>query len=199
MKETAVRRARDCYQAQGASIKGQKTMITQAIKRWLHKMFAWWPWKTESELDVVPVTTPIRGGITQNFRDIHNEHNAISWSTNEGVAPQSSVTPLIFGQGEATRSTIGEWPERVVQSSPLANEKAEPPSPLLPANPPVEQTLDSNNSTGNTSVEAKAIFSDVPPTPTPEQQLEFLSYLVRRGLVNEGFPEGQVPEQYRKK
>lgn len=170
-------------------------MITQEIKRWLHNMFAWWPWKTAPETDPVPVTTPIHRGITQHFQNAHNEHNALPWSTNEGVVPQSGVTPLIFGQGESNRSTIGEWPERVVQSTPLANEKAEPPSPLLPANHPVEQTV--NSSTSNTS-KAKAPFSDVPPTPTPEQQLEFLSYLVQRGLVNEGFPAGQVPEQYRK-
>jgi len=172
-------------------------MITQAMKRWLHKMFAWWPWKSTSETNAVPVTTPIHKGVTQNFRDIHSEHSAIPWSPTEGVVPQSGVTPLIFGQGESSRSTIGEWSERVVQSSSFANEKAEPPPPLLPVNPPVEQTIDSG--TGNTSIETNAFLSDVPPTPTPEQQLEFLSYLVRRGLVNEGFPEGQVPEQYRKK
>ncbi|MHB8600439.1 MAG: hypothetical protein ACYDER_26980 [Ktedonobacteraceae bacterium] len=171
-------------------------MITQAIKRWLDKLFAWWPWKTAPETDFVPVTTPIHRGVTQNFRDAHNADNAISWSTTEGFAPQSGVTPLIFGQSETTRSTIGEWPERVAQSSPFANEKTEPPSSLPPANPPAEQKI--NNSTSNTSIEAPAIFSDVPPTPTPEQQLEFLAYLVRRGLVNEGFPEGHVPEQYRK-
>ncbi len=170
-------------------------MITQAIKRWLHKMFAWWPWKTVPETDVVPVTTPIYRGVTQNFRDTNN--NVIPWSTTEGIAPQSGVTPLIFGQGETTRSTIGEWPERVAQSSPFANEKSEPPSPLPPTNPPVEQTIKS--STSNTSIEAKAPSSDAPLAPTPEQQLEFLAYLVRRGLVNEGFPEGQVPEQYREK
>lgn len=175
-------------------------MITQAIKRWLDKMFAWWPWKIAPETDFVPVTTPIHRGVTQNFRDARNADNAISWTTTEGVAPQSGVTPLIFGQGETTRSTIGEWPERIVQSSPFANEKTEPPSPspLPPANPPVEQKIDSSNSTSNTPIEATAIFSNIPPTPTPEQQLEFLAYLVRRGLVNEGFPEGQVPGQYRK-
>lgn len=32
-----------------------------------------------------------------------------------------------------------------------------------------------------------------------EQQLAFLQYLVSRGLVNEGFEEGKIPEQYRKK
>jgi hypothetical protein len=29
--------------------------------------------------------------------------------------------------------------------------------------------------------------------------LAFLHYLVKRGLVNEGFTEGQVPKQYRRK
>lgn len=33
--------------------------------------------------------------------------------------------------------------------------------------------------------------------PTPQQQLDFLNYLVKRGLVNEGFAEDRVPEQYR--
>jgi hypothetical protein len=36
-------------------------------------------------------------------------------------------------------------------------------------------------------------------TPIPEQQLAFLQYLVSRGLINEGFEEGEVPEQYRQK
>ncbi len=169
-------------------------MITQAIKRWLHKMFAWWPWKSSPETEYVPVAGSLNKGIAQGRRD------ALSWSTTEGVAPPSSIAPFIFGQGEIGRSTFGEWPERVVQSSSLSNEKAEPPLPLLPTNPPVEQTIDNGMSgTSGTPTSAKAVFSDIPPTPTPEQQLEFLSYLVRRGLVNEGFPEGQVPDQYRKK
>jgi hypothetical protein len=36
-------------------------------------------------------------------------------------------------------------------------------------------------------------------TPTSGQQMAFLRYLVSHGLVNEGFEEGQVPEQYRQK
>jgi hypothetical protein len=181
-------------------LKGKKTMITQAIKRWLHKMFAWWPWKSSPETEYIPVASSLNKGIAQDGRDSQGIHDAMSWSTTEGVTPQSGIAPLIFGQGEIGRSTFGEWPERVVQSSPLSNEKAEPPLPLLPTNPPVEQAIDNGMSgTSGTSTSAKAVFSDIPPTPTPEQQLEFLSYLVRRGLVNEGFPEGQVPDQYRKK
>jgi hypothetical protein len=37
------------------------------------------------------------------------------------------------------------------------------------------------------------------PAPTFEQQLAFLQYLVKRGILNEGFPEGQIPKQYRRK
>jgi hypothetical protein len=40
---------------------------------------------------------------------------------------------------------------------------------------------------------------DSETTPIPEQQMAFLKYLVSRGLVNEGFEEGCVPEQYRPK
>jgi hypothetical protein len=35
--------------------------------------------------------------------------------------------------------------------------------------------------------------------PTPEQQMAFLQYLIHRGLINEGFEDGKIPEQYRKK
>jgi hypothetical protein len=54
---------------------------------------------------------------------------------------------------------------------------------------------------------AADIFSSDAPTtpaptlgsaPTPEQQLEFLHYLVKRGIVNEGFEEGKIPKQYRR-
>jgi hypothetical protein len=35
--------------------------------------------------------------------------------------------------------------------------------------------------------------------PASEQQMAFLRYLVNHGLINEGFEEGDVPEQYRQK
>jgi len=92
-----------------------------------------------------------------------------------------------------------ERPERVVQPLPppplpssAASELPETPLP-----PPLTSSAD----------KAVDIFSsDMPSTPaplpgrapTPEQHLEFLHYLVKRGIVNEGFEEGKIPEQYRK-
>jgi hypothetical protein len=41
--------------------------------------------------------------------------------------------------------------------------------------------------------------ANIQPIPaTPEQRLDFLRYLVQRGIVNEGFEQGRAPEQYRK-
>ena len=28
--------------------------LTQAIKNWLHKMFAWWPWKQSTQIEYSP-------------------------------------------------------------------------------------------------------------------------------------------------
>ena len=81
------------------------------------------------------------------------------------------------------RSTIEEWPERIVQPSPpLLEERTEITFPSLP--PPATEKV-------------KEIH-DISPTPGAERQLEFLRYLVKRGILNEGFAEGTVPDQYRK-
>lgn len=170
-------------------IKGQERMITQAIKRWLDKMFAWWPWRTSPETAYAPVP---------NARNTSLAQDTMSRSTSDGIVPPSGVAPLAFGPGETSCSTIEEWPERVVQPSPLSNDRADSPGSMLPASPPSAEKA-ADNSAGNAPT--RAVFSEVSPTPahpTPEQHLEFLHYLVQRGLVNEGFPEGQVPEQYRR-
>jgi hypothetical protein len=128
-------------------------MITQAIKRWLNKLFGWLSWRKPPETEYARVGSSLNKGVTQE---------SAAWPTSDGVAPQSGVAPLILGQGETSCSTIDEWPESVIQPPPpTANE-------------------------------------ELPPAPSGEQKLEFLHYLVKRGIVNEGFTEGQVPEQYRK-
>jgi hypothetical protein len=43
------------------------------------------------------------------------------------------------------------------------------------------------------------VAAEAVPPPTAAQKLEFLRYLVKRGIVNEGFAAGQVPEQYKGK
>ena len=168
-------------------------MITQAIKRWLNKLFGWLSWGKTLETEYAPVGSPLNKIATQE---------SMSRSSIDGVTPPSGVAPRIAGQGEITCSTIDEWPERVLQppppSSPVPNEEIElpPPSTQIPIMPPVDTaktTTETSPGQGDTAFPAAPLS-----TPTPEQHLDFLLYLVKRGIVNEGFAEDQVPEQYRK-
>lgn len=166
-------------------------MITQAIKRWLNKLFGWLHWGKPPETEYARVGGPLNKGVTQE---------SVAWPTSEGAVPQSGVAPLILGQGETSCSTIDEWPESVMQPPPPPTAKEElppaPPTPTqLPMTPPAENAKTAISSISEASL--LAVPPSTPPPPTPEQKLEFLHYLVKRGIVNEGFTEGQVPEQYK--
>lgn len=168
--------------------KAKDKMVTQAMKTWLRKLFAWWPWKQSTKVEHAHAASPLNKGTTQG---------AISRSAIDGGAsqPQSGIAQRL--------STIEEWPERFVQppSPPLLPPPVSPPAasevPETPLPPPLTSSADKG---------ADIFSSDVPSTPTPmpgraptaEQQLEFLHYLVKRGIVNEGFEEGKIPEQYRR-
>ena len=167
-------------------------MLTQAIRRWLNKLFGWWPWKNPSEPEYAHAGSPLNKSITQE---------PVLRSTSDGTPPQAGTgaAPQIVGQGETSCSTIDEWPESIMQLPPTHIEKSELPSLSLPTTPPIETTTTSPENMPTAKGKGETPFPDTPPpTPTPEQQLQFLHYLVKRGIVNEGFAEGQVPEQYKK-
>ena len=138
-------------------------MLTQTVKNWLHKMFAWWPWKQSTQVEYSPVANPLNKGTTQE---------SVPKSTIDGVTHQAGIAPRL--------STIEEWPERVVQPDlPAASEFPEP--PLLPTSTsPVEMSNDSKTPVKDASLGLQS-------SPTPQQRLEFLQYLVQRGVINEGF------------
>ncbi len=145
------------------SILGARTkMFTQTIKTWLHKMFAWWPWNRSAQAEYTHVPGPLNTGATQE---------PVSKST---IAPPASIAPRF--------STIEEWPERVVQSDvPVASELGETPiSP--PSTSPAGAAKESKTHTDGAAVQA---------SPSPQQRLDFLRYLVERGIVNEGLEENK--------
>jgi len=140
--------------------------LTHAITNWLHKMFAWWPWKRSAQTGYTNVASPLNKGATQE---------SVSRSTIDRVAPPAGITPRI--------STIEEWPERVVQSDfTTADEFAETPS-LSPApnadREPVKEP----------HVSVDGSFAAAQTAPSTQQRLEFLQYLIKRGIVNEGVEE----------
>jgi hypothetical protein len=138
-------------------------MLTQTIKSWLHKMFAWWPWKQSSKIEHSHTGKSLNKGTTKE---------SLSISTIDGSVPQAGSASCL--------STIEEWPERVVQSdiqpAGEVNETALPPL----STPPVEMTKEPQNHTNEVPVVSQ---------PSPQQRLEFLQYLIKRGIVNEGFEE----------
>ena len=167
-------------------------MITQAIKRWLNKLFGWLSWRNPPETEYTRVVSSLNKGITQE---------SAGRPTGDEVPPQTGVAPLILGQGETSCSTIDEWPERAIQPPPPATANEEPPpAPSTPAQQPMTPPAENPKTAITHSPEASPPAVPPPPLPAPtsEQKLEFLHYLVKHGIVNEGFAEGQVPEQYRK-
>ena len=134
-------------------------MITQAIKRWLRDMFAWWPWKSTSPVTYRRASGPLSVGTTSD---------GISLSAVEGTTPQASIAPRL--------STIEERPERAISAP---NDMAETPLP-----PSLRSPVDISTEPGKDDASPA-----VPSTPTPQQRLEFLRYLVKRGIVNEGSEE----------
>jgi hypothetical protein len=138
--------------------------FTQTIKNWLHQMFAWWPWKPSTQIEYSHLANPLNKGTTQE---------TLSRSTIDGVAPQAGIIPRL--------STIEEWPEKDVQADfPAGNEFTEtsPASSISPGEP----TKESITSIDGTLKVGQAF-------PSPQQRLEFLQYLIKRGIVNEGFEE----------
>ncbi len=138
--------------------------LTQTVKNWLHKVFAWWPWKQSTQFEYSNAVNPLNKRMIQD---------TLSISTIDGIAPQTGIVPSL--------STVEEWPERVVKSDfPATGEVAETPSPS--STPSVDgETI--NKSTTS----ADGIFADT--QTSPQQRLEFLRYLIKRGIVNEGSEE----------
>ncbi len=137
--------------------------LTQTMKNWLNKVFAWWPWKQSTQFEYSNAVNPLNKGMIQD---------TVSRSTIDGIMPQTGIVPRL--------STVEEWPERVDKSElPATGEFAEPPSP---------SSVDGENINKSTT-SADEILADTQTSPSPQQRLEFLRYLIKRGIVNEGSEE----------
>lgn len=84
----------------------------------------------------------------------------LSRSTIDGIAHQTGIIPRL--------STIDEWPERVVQSDFTTADREPVKEPYVSADGP---------------------FAAAQTAPSTQQRLEFLQYLIKRGIVNEGEEE----------
>jgi hypothetical protein len=152
-------------------------MILQTIKAWLNKLFAWWPWKRSSPIAYSEPTTNMSKGVAQE---------QVWRSVMEAPMPQLGIASVAVEHNTA---------ENASESPPLlSDELSERLSPLAKHDEPpaLPRTLPSI-----TSKDTTILPND--PSSGFEQKLEFLRYLVRQGVINEGFAEGQIPRQYQSK
>ncbi len=158
--------------------RAKRNMVTQAIKRWLQNLFAWWPWKRYPETDYAHPQNMMNMGATQE---------SILRTTVDGSITQPGTTSVAVEHAEGTDPTETNWA--------TTEEHLERVMPSLPED--MNAAFSSSVEPGKKPPQSEGAIEDAPP-PTIEQQLEFLRYLVRRGVVNEGFERGNEPDQYKK-
>ncbi|TMC23180.1 MAG: hypothetical protein E6J34_03675 [Chloroflexi bacterium] len=157
-------------------------MITQTIKRWWNRLFGWWPWKRSSQTSYTQTVTN---------RNQSAPQDTVWRTTVDGPVSLTGVTSVAIDQQRDENFAETAWLTTEERSEHLVQEL-----------PPMEaeERLDATClSLIDTSQEVPVVSSGELSVPTYEQQLAFLHYLVQRGIVNEGFTEGQVPAQYQQK
>ncbi|GAC1435479.1 MAG: hypothetical protein NVS4B1_28900 [Ktedonobacteraceae bacterium] len=147
-------------------------MITQGIKRWLQSFFAWWPWKHVSEDDYAQTPGSLKKGNAQETLFFTTVDGPYAQPAQPGIT-SVAVEPLPIEEDAVPESG---WATAEERSFPLLKPIAED-SGSIPA-PIVEEKI-------HLVHEHSAAVQDR-PDPTPQQRLEFLRYLVERGIVNEG-------------
>jgi len=138
-------------------------MITQAMKNWFRRAFAWWPWKQSAQVAYPRMSGPLNAVVPSE---------GVAHSSIDGTAPQTSATPRL--------STLEERPG-YISPVPSNNDPATSHPSLLPTS--VDMPVTPTDLLQDAPSTAEAL------SPTPQQRLEFLRYLVKRGLVNEGHEE----------
>ncbi len=145
-------------------------MITQGIKRWLKNLFAWWPWVRTSATQYVQAPSTITQGSPQE---------TLFLPTAEGLSPQ----PAQPGTTSVAVEPLEQEPSP--ESRQLRSEEASFPTNTSSTQPKADENTSILGEKQKTKAEATYTNHDI-PSPTTEQRLEFLRYLVERGIVNEG-------------
>ena len=152
------------------TMRTRDNMITQGIKHWLKNLFAWWPWGRMSANNYVQATNTTVQGTPQE---------TLFFPTAEGLSAQPT-------QPSTTSVAIEPLEEEPTPESgrPVSEEPSFPTKTSF-IKPSVDESINILEEKLNTKQEPIHTTQEL-PTPTTEQRLEFLRYLVERGIVNEG-------------
>ncbi|WP_322480421.1 hypothetical protein [Thermogemmatispora sp.] len=194
-------------------------MIARTLSQWLARLFAWWPGRKRRSQAVAaeaggassapvlaPRQRPLPGMPTSTSSP---SIPASGWASQAGPASRGSLStdwPDLFLPPTLTAppGAIGGMPflGQGLQTSPgpLSDSDADA---LTGARMSWTRENDRAQPAEPTPCSASgAEAADETPEASPaallqQRRLEFLRYLVRRGLVNEGFDQEHLPEQYR--
>lgn len=150
-------------------------MITQTIQKWLHNVFAWWPWGRPKATSNQQATN------LGNASMLSNPPRLLS---SEGPMPQTGMTTVAI-----------EHEHPPILDTPFSQK---------PGSSTDQAALPKTSSSSNQAAEnARKDDADAnkpeKPASTFEQQLAYLRYLYQHGLINEGFADDALPRQYRKR
>ncbi|WP_126596120.1 hypothetical protein [Dictyobacter aurantiacus] len=147
----------------------------QTFKRWLNRLFSWWPWRSTATVNRVQAS------------------DSRAWSAVPEAAWYTSINGAEAVNSQSNNTTIAIEHDLNAPSieHPMAAD-AGIPSP------------DESNFFGQPSIlsaQQSVVASEQPAQDSTdaENHLLFLRYLIQHGILNEGFKEGQVPKQYRNK
>ncbi len=150
--------------------RARDNMITQGIKRWLQSLFAWWPWKSVSEDDYAQTPGTLNKGTSQETLFFTTVDGPYAQPAQPGI---TSVAVEPIEEDVVTESGRPTADERSFSAlKPIVDDSGSLPAPIIEEKIQAVQQPD-------------AAVQDI-PAPTPQQRLEFLRYLVERGLINEG-------------
>jgi len=163
-------------------------MLTQGIKRWLQSLFAWWPWNRVEEMDYAQAIDSLNRGMAQEtmFR------TAI-----DGPLTQPAGQNIITISIEPSKDEeIVEWPpfESRERTAPLTPPIASVPAEDIEEALPFSELYESQQAvTGSKPFQEERktqepLASVEPLEPTTRQRLEFLRYLIQRGIVSDDIP-----------
>ncbi len=149
-------------------------MITQTIKRWFGKLFAWWP----RQRSATTATSPTEVHLTKGRTTDHTW-----WQPVDGPVARPNITSVAVEQ-EYEKPFSDPADDR---SEPITQPSPELQAPPLSSSPSFMETAEMHPNMPS------PVSGTEPPTSTAtvEQRLAFLRYLVQRGIVNE---HGHRPE-----
>ncbi|WP_141727679.1 hypothetical protein [Thermogemmatispora onikobensis] len=192
-------------------------MIARKLSQWLARLFAWWPGRkrrsqmvaaeasgASSAHALTPRQPPLPGTPTST------SPSAPASGLASQAGPSSRYSFLLEGQDlflppklTAPPGALGGLPSLDYSLYGFPSPLADPHRSLserlrwIWENDPFSSGEVSAEEETQTGAEGGELGDSSPAALLQQRRLEFLRYLVKRGLVNEGFDQENLPEQYR--